>query len=192
MPRRRDEGTLRFYEKPKILTKDLLREIMFAVVSVTVAVALAFMVVYVVGMQVRAAGDAMLPTLEDGDIVLVNRYAYIIAKPKPGDLVVFLPNGNTALHYSIRRVVATPGQTVVVRDGDLYVDGSLHELGSGITIGDAGIAQTEYVVPKGQYFVLGDNPSASEDSRSANVGAVSIDTIAGRAWCCLTDAAMLK
>ena len=61
----------------------------------------------------------MEQTLENDDNILVNRFAYIMSKPKAGDVIVFLPNGNNKSHYYVRRVVAVPGDTVQIKDGAL-------------------------------------------------------------------------
>lgn len=54
-------------------------------------------------------------------------------------------------------------------------------------IADAGIAETEITLESDEYFVLGDNRNASEDSRSGNIGPVRRDTITGKAWFYLGD-----
>ena len=47
---------------------------------------------------------------------------------------------------------------------------------------DAGIAENEIILWKGEYFCIGDNPNNSEDSRSANIGPVDEDDMIGKAW----------
>ena len=122
-----------------------------------------------VGIRTNVVGQAMEQTLENDDNILVNRFAYIMSKPKAGDVIVFLPNGNNKSHYYVRRVVAVPGDTVQIKDGALYVN-------------DAGLASDPIELEKDEYFVLGDNRNNSEDSRYANIGNVKRDYIIGKAW----------
>ena len=82
----------------------------------------------------------MEPELENGQEVLVNRFAYMLANPKAGDVIVFLPNGNQNTHYYVKRVVACPGDTVQIRDGVLYINGEATEDAYDL-IADAGIAE---------------------------------------------------
>jgi len=98
-------------------------------------------------------------------------------------VVVFLPNGNKNSHYYVKRVVGLPGETVQIRDGNVYIDGVLlAENEQFDKMIDPGIAQNELLLASDEFFVLGDNRNSSEDSRSGNIGAVRKDTIIGKAW----------
>ena len=72
-------------------------------------------------------GVSMEPGLTNGQGILVNRLKYRFFSPQTGDVVVFLPNGNQNAHYYVKRVVAVPGQTVLIQDGILYIDGKAQE-----------------------------------------------------------------
>ena len=63
----------------------------------------------------------MSETLESGDEILVNRFIYKVSDPKPNDIIVFLPNGNEKSHYYVKRVIAVPGDTVLIQNGAVYV-----------------------------------------------------------------------
>lgn len=103
--------------------------------------------------------------------------------PKRGDVIVFMPNGNQNSHLYVKRVVGLPGETVQIRDGNVYIDGLLlAEDDRFDKIVDPGIAQNELLLDSDEFFVLGDNRNSSEDSRSGNIGAVKKDTIIGKAW----------
>lgn len=146
------------------------------------AVFLAFALTYFVGLRTTVIGVSMEPGLTNGQEILVNRFAYRMLSPKAGDVVVFLPNGNQNAHYYVKRVVAVPGQTVLIEDGILYVDGKPYDEEVTDLITSAGIAENEIRLGSDEYFVMGDNVNSSEDSRSANIGPIHKSTIVGRAW----------
>ena len=125
----------------------------------------------------------MEPTLYSGDKVLVNKMIYIVKSPDYGDLVVFKPNGNENSHYHIKRVVGLPGDTLVIEDGRIFIDGELldEEIQAEKML-EAGVAETEVVLGEDEYFVLGDNRNSSEDSRNADIGNVKKVDILGKAW----------
>ena len=123
----------------------------------------------------------MEPTLSSGQQVLLDRFSYTFTAPKKGDVIAFLPNGDENAHYYIKRVIATNKDTVQIRDGLLFVNGESTGF-SYDKIEDAGIANEEIEVGKDEYFVIGDNCNASEDSRSANIGLVKKSHIIGKVW----------
>ena len=143
---------------------------------------MAFFLVYSFGMRTSVIGVSMENTLYNGQTILVNRIAYLLFPPKAGDVVVFLPNGNVHTHYYVKRVVATPGDTVEFRDGRLYVNGVMEESEDYDKVADPGIAEEALIVGEDEFFVLGDNRNNSEDSRSGNIGLVKRDLIEGRVW----------
>lgn len=174
---------LTFYQKKKKLDPRLLKDVVELLVGGAVAVFLAFVLVFSVGMRTSVIGDSMEPALHNGQEILMNRILYRISTPKRGDVVVFLPNGNQNSHYYVKRVVGLPGETVQIREGNVYIDGVLlSENEQFDKIIDPGIAQNEFLLSNDEFFVLGDNRNSSEDSRSGNIGAVKKDTIVGKAW----------
>jgi len=174
---------LTFYQKKKRLDPRLLKDGVELLVGSAVAVFLAFVMVFSAGMRTSVIGDSMEPALYNGQEILMNRILYRISMPKRGDVVVFLPNGNKNSHLYVKRVVGLPGETVQIRDGNVYIDGMmLAEDENFDKIVDPGIAQNELLLASDEFFVLGDNRNSSEDSRSGNIGAVKKDTIIGKAW----------
>ena len=153
------------------------------------AVALVFLVLTFtfVGRVIRVVGSSMVPTLHQGDLMLLQSIGY---EPQQGDVVVlrksaFLPQP------VVKRVIATAGQHVVVSYADqcVYVDGEkldepyINEvmrdpLSSELTVLDV-------VVPEGSIYVMGDNRNHSSDSRSENLGTVDTRYVLGRAICVL-------
>lgn len=174
---------LTFYQKKKRLDPRLLKDVVELLVGSAVAVFLAFVLVFSAGMRTSVIGDSMEPVLYNGQEILMNRILYRISMPKRGDVIVFLPNGNQNSHFYVKRVVGLPGETVQIRDGNVYIDGMmLAEDDRFDKIVDPGIAQNELLLASDEFFVLGDNRNSSEDSRSGNIGAVKKDTIIGKAW----------
>ena len=125
----------------------------------------------------------MKPVLQNGDVVLVNRLIYNASKPKRGDIIAFKPNGNENTHYSIKRIVGLPGETVQIKDGSVYInDVETLEHIFAEDIEEAGIADEPVVLKGNEYFVLGDNHSSSDDSRMADIGNVKRREIYGKVW----------
>ncbi|MBD5524992.1 MAG: signal peptidase I [Lachnospiraceae bacterium] len=174
---------LTFYQKKKKLNPTVIKDIFEVIVGGMIAVFLAFVIVFSVGMRTSVIGDSMEPVLSNGQEILMNRVIYRLSSPKRGDVVVFLPNGNQNSHYYVKRVVGLPGETIQIREGNVYINGVLLEEDEEFSkMIDAGIAQNELELATDEFFVLGDNRNSSEDSRSGNIGAVKKDTIIGKAW----------
>ncbi len=174
---------LTFYQKRKRLNPRIIKDVLELFVGGLVAVFLAFVIVFSVGMRTSVIGDSMEPVLYNGQEILMNRIIYRLSTPKRGDVIVFLPNGNQNSHFYVKRVVGLPGETIQIRDGRVYIDGLLlHEDDSLDEMVDSGIAQNELLLAQDEFFVLGDNRNSSEDSRSGNIGAVKKNNIVGKAW----------
>lgn len=172
-----------FRKRKKKLNIPLIKEIFVWLVEIAISVAIAGVLVYFIGMRTNVVGSSMEPQLTDGQQVLVNRFIYKMSKPKTGDVIVFLPNGNEKSHYYIKRVIAVGGDTVEIVDGVIYVnDKPLEDVHFTGSISDPGIAAEKLTLDVDECFVLGDNPAASEDSRYANIGNVKKEYIIGKAW----------
>lgn len=174
---------LNFNKKRKKIEAAVLKEIFSWILGIFMAILLSFVVIYCVGMTTSVIGISMKPTLENGERILVNRFVYMISNPKQNDVIVFVPNGNLNSHYYVKRVVATPGDTVQIINGHLYVNEELFAYEDKYDeMAQAGIAENKITLKKGEYFVLGDNRNNSEDSRSANIGIIKKENIIGKAW----------
>ena len=176
----RNKG-LSFYKKKKKISSATIREIFSWIFGIVAAVFIAAVLNYFMGMTTNVVGVSMEPTLYNGQKIYINRFLYILSSPKAGDVVVFLPNGNENAHYYVKRVVAVPGDQLVVKDGVLFVNG-LESPWVTEKLVDAGIADNEFTLENGEYLCIGDNPGNSEDSRSANIGPVKEADIVGKAW----------
>lgn len=173
---------LSFYKKKKKISSHTIHEIFSYLFGIAVAVFIAGVLVYTVGISTSVIGVSMEPSLYSGQKILINRLAYTLSTPKVGDVVVFLPNGNENSHYYVKRVVAAAGDRVLIQNGRLYVNGVQVEEEERDKMADPGIAASEIILGSDECFVLGDNRNNSEDSRSANIGPVKHKDIVGKAW----------
>ena len=138
--RRRRSG-LNFGRQRKKFNLPLFREIMLWILEIVMVVFFAYICITNFGMRTSVVGQAMEDQLYSGNQILVNRSAYAISKPKPGDIVVFLPNGNEKSHYYVRRVIAVPGDEIQIKSGAVYVNGIMYkEQVDVVAIEDPGMA----------------------------------------------------
>ena len=128
-------------------------------------------------------GDSMESTLSSGDTILIDKLVYRIREPERFDVIVFQKSGKEHSYYSIKRIVGLPGETVIVSNGRVYINGELldePQVSEDMVL--EGLAAEPIVLDEDEYFVLGDNRNMSEDSRYFNVGNVVSDEIIGKAW----------
>ena len=131
---------------------------------------------------VQVVGPSMNTTLADGETVLVNKLYGTVLQPKRYDIIAF-KQIDFGSYYEIKRVIGLPGETVQIKDGVVYIDGSVLEdspIEDKIRV--AGLAEREIKLAKNEYFVLGDNVNNSEDSRYSNVGNVARSEIVGKVF----------
>ncbi|WP_058307834.1 signal peptidase I [Gracilibacillus massiliensis] len=139
-----------------------------------------------IAVPIVVEGPSMLPTLENKDRLIVNKFSLMFSEPDRFDVVVFHA---TAKKDYIKRVIGLPGDSVIYKDDQLYINGEpVAEpfLDKGIdkdrsrytanfTLED--IAGNSEIVPEGHVFVLGDNRPNSTDSR--HLGYIPVEQIVG-------------
>ncbi len=179
--RKKQSNGLVFYEKKRFITARQVYAVLSWTAIIVGAVLFAYVAVFAFGVRTTVIGDSMEPTLVTGQEVMINRLVYNIFEPGQGDVVVFKPNGNENAHTYVKRIVAVPGDTVRIMNGLLYVNDEPTDFFSD-NIADAGIAALDLKVGEDEFFVMGDNPNSSDDSRNANIGNVKLETIIGKAW----------
>lgn len=156
--------------------------------ALLIAFGVAFVIRYFLFTPIVVDGDSMMPTLADGDRMVVNKINYKINKPERFDIVVFHAPENK--NY-IKRVIGLPGEHISYENDQLYVNGKQisepylkvfkNELliGTGTLTEDFSLEDIIQLkkIPEGHVFVLGDNRRYSKDSRI--IGVVPIEEIIG-------------
>lgn len=175
-------------EQPKLTKAEEFKlDLYFWLQALVMALVALILLFTFVGRIISVDGPSMLPTLHDGDLMLLQSIAYT---PEQGDVVVLTKDFS---HYTdqpiVKRVIAVGGQTVRIDydESKVYVDGvALDEPyineaimyrpspGSDLNI-------DELTVPEGSVFVLGDNRNNSSDSRHYELGAIDNRCILGKA-----------
>jgi len=145
------------------------------IIETLVLAVVLFLGINAVSARVRVDGFSMIPTLQDGEFVLVSKLNYQFGKVERGDIIVF--------HFPmdpeqelIKRVIGLPGDTIGVQNGKVSVNGQV--------LDEPYIAATpaysgEWQVPDDQLFVLGDNRNESSDSHSW--GFLPFEKVVGKA-----------
>jgi signal peptidase I len=182
------------------------RSALWEIVETLILALLIFVAVRSVILNFRVDGLSMEPSLDSGQMLLVNRQVYFhfdanqvlnwmpfverdgerivypFHPPQRGDIVVLHPPVDQGKPY-IKRIIALPGERIAIREGIVYINGEpLHEeYLNGVTTSWGGsVGHEEITIPEGTVFVMGDNRNNSTDSRV--FGAIEIDEIIGKAW----------
>jgi len=132
-------------------------------------------------------GESMMPTLQDGNKLVVNKLGYQVGELERFDVIVFHANEKEDF---VKRIIGLPGDKLEYRDDQLYINDQKYDepfleeykkKSPGIKItGDFSLAELtgETTVPEGELFVLGDNRLGSWDSR--HFGFISVQQVVGK------------
>lgn len=125
------------------------------------------------------SGSSMNGTLQDQDYILVNKLTRDYDR---NDVVII--KKDTEDFDIIKRIVGCPGDTVLIQNGKLYINGKISKSDThgNSDMDYSGIANDPVKLGDGEYFVLGDNRNHSEDSRYEIVGVVKKEEIIGKAF----------
>jgi signal peptidase I len=132
----------------------------------------------------KISGQSMMPNFPDSEYLLTEKVTYYMRDPERGDVVVFTPPVSETDEF-IKRVIALPGEKVMVKDGHVYIGGTLlkepYLKDTLVTASGTFLTEgLEYEVPEGKYIVMGDNRPNSSDSRYW--GPITKKAMSGRAW----------
>ena len=154
------------------------REIWEWIRSIAIAVVVALLIRFFIFEFYIVEGGSMYPTLEDGYRLIVDKISYRFNEPDYGEIVIF--DSRIATRPFIKRVGGRGGDTIEIRDGQVYRNGELLDepyLKGQSDHQDYGPVK----IPPGNYFLMGDFRRNSKDSRDPLVGVVAGERIMGRA-----------
>ncbi|ORT99846.1 Signal peptidase I [Anaerovibrio sp. JC8] len=148
------------------------------VISIAVAIALAMFIRTFVVELYLVDGPSMMPTLEHQQRLVVNKFIYKMRAPERGEILIFQYPRDKSRDF-IKRVIAVPGDTIEIKDHNVYVNGELQN--EDYILAKSRMDYPKTTIPEGHVFVMGDNRNNSEDSRFPDVGFVPYDLLKGKA-----------
>ncbi len=180
----RDEIRQPFHTmKEKISKDEKTRHVMIWIFEIIAALIFGALAAISLFQSVTMQESSMEPTLAVGSRFLINRAAYVLGNPQRNDIIVFKTTGSDDAALHISRIIGLPGETVLIMDGRVLIDGSnLQESGDYPSMTNAGAAATPVTLGDDEYFVLGDNRNNSSDSRYGDIGNVNVKYIIGKLW----------
>jgi signal peptidase I len=157
--------------------------------SIVLALSVFVLLYLFVAQPNQVKGSSMYPNFKDGEYLLTDKLSYQIGQPQRGDVVIFKappsePCAADECEY-IKRVIGLPGDKVMIKDGQVYLNDKLLDqsfLPNGVMTGPEDSMQdgVAVVVPSGQYLCFGDNRPNSRDGRA--FGTIDRKAIIGKAF----------
>ncbi|MEN6413501.1 MAG: signal peptidase I [Veillonellales bacterium] len=148
------------------------------IISILIAVVLAFFIRYFIVELYMVEGPSMRPTLQNSERLVVNKFIYRFKAPERGDVLVFRYPRDPSRDF-IKRVIAVAGDSIEVKDGRVFVNSQL--MNEPYILEKTRGSYSLTTVPEGRIFVMGDNRNNSEDSRFRDVGFVPLELVKGKA-----------
>jgi signal peptidase I len=130
--------------------------------SIVIALLISFFIITFVVQAFYIPSGSMLPTLKPGDRIFANKFIYRFREPRRQEIIVFKWPVDPKRRF-IKRLIGLPGDRVKIVEGQVYVNDK--PLEEDYTLERSYTDFPEVKVPKGHYFMLGDNRNNSEDSR---------------------------
>ncbi len=162
-----------YEQKPKSQSGSLIAREIVETILLTLLI---FWVVNTVTGRFRIEGSSMMPTMQEGEYVLINKLAYYLDQPERGDIIVLNYPRDPSRDF-IKRVIGLPGDVVEVRDQQVLINDTLL---NEPYISAEPTYSGRWTVPDDQYFVLGDNRNNSSDSHTWEF--LPEDLIVGKGW----------
>lgn len=160
--------------------RDVVEFLKDTVKYIIVIILVIFIVMYVVTIQ-QVLGPSMKNTLNQDDLVLLNKIAYRFGNIKRFDILSF---NYSDTKYLVKRVIGLPGEKVEYKNNILYInDQEIKEsfLSKEIVTEDFSITDLGYeTIPKNMYLMIGDNRENSLDSRDPKVGLINKKDVIGK------------
>ena len=154
--------------KGRRTARSIIQQAFQFVIVVLLAAASYYVISHFLLQSVKVVGRSMVPTLQDSQHYLLNRWVYHLHAPRHSDIVVLRDPSDNG--FSVKRVIATPGDSIYLKDGIVYVNGcKLNEvyLAPGTpTFTDSKYHDQLILCGRDQFFLLGDNRLNSIDSRT--------------------------
>ncbi len=155
-------------EKTSSKGKKALKFIFEYVDSARSASIFALIIVTLIIQTFKIPTGSMIPTLNIGNHIMVNKFIYYFTKPKRGDIIVFVYPVNPKKDF-IKRLVGLPGETIQIKDGSVFINGeelkSLQTIAERYYYNEGMYGEGLVKIPDNTYFVMGDNTRNSKDSR---------------------------
>lgn len=168
-------------DKGPLIKRIIIKTIVW-IIAIAMVVSLAYFLSHNALEKTMVLGTSMESTLKEKDEIIINKYAYLVSKPKRFDVIVFKQTNKEHSYLNIKRIIGLPGETVQIIDGIVYINGEvLNEATQVEGIDNSGLAEESILLEENEYFVLGDNRNNSEDSRFANIGNIVSEDIIGKA-----------
>lgn len=164
----------------KTKKQEVIEEIISWVKTIVAAFVMAWLITTFLIVNAKVPSGSMETTVMTGDRLIANRLSYVFSEPERFDIVVFkFPDDESKLY--IKRIIGMPGDTVVIKNNQIYINGSDKPLDDSFTREPMNTADAVYKVPEGHYFMMGDNRNNSSDSRFWENTYVAKEKILGKA-----------